>query len=105
MSPLIEIEELRSLSDHPIIIDARAGADTYQRYLAGHLEGAQYVEVQVLSAWSARSCRETGLGRKCVAGQVKKPESESEKERKTCRSNNASISGELTLCEIYKESE
>jgi thiosulfate/3-mercaptopyruvate sulfurtransferase len=45
MSPLIEIEELRSLSAHPIIIDARAGADTHQRYLAGHLEGAQYVDL------------------------------------------------------------
>ncbi len=45
MSPLIEIEELRSLTGHPIIIDARAGADTYQRYLAGHLEGAQYVDL------------------------------------------------------------
>jgi thiosulfate/3-mercaptopyruvate sulfurtransferase len=45
MSPLIEIEELRSLTSHPIIIDARAGADTYQRYLAGHLEGAEYVDL------------------------------------------------------------
>jgi thiosulfate/3-mercaptopyruvate sulfurtransferase len=45
MSPLIEIEELRSLTGHPIIIDTRAGADTYQRYLTGHLEGAQYVDL------------------------------------------------------------
>ena len=45
MSPLIEIEELRSLTDHPIIIDARAGADAQQRYLAGHLEGAQFADL------------------------------------------------------------
>jgi thiosulfate/3-mercaptopyruvate sulfurtransferase len=45
MSPLIEIEELRSSAGHPVIIDSRAGADTYQRYLAGHLEGAQYVDL------------------------------------------------------------
>ena len=45
MSPLIEIEELRSLTDHPIIIDARAGADAQQRYLAGHLKGAQFADL------------------------------------------------------------
>jgi thiosulfate/3-mercaptopyruvate sulfurtransferase len=41
MSPLIEIEELRSINGPVILIDARAGADTRQRYMAGHLEGAQ----------------------------------------------------------------
>ena len=45
MSPLIEIEELRSINGPVILIDARAGADTYQRYLSGHLEGAQHVDL------------------------------------------------------------
>lgn len=45
MSPLIEIDELISAPGNFIIIDARAGADTYQRYLAGHLEGAQYADL------------------------------------------------------------
>jgi thiosulfate/3-mercaptopyruvate sulfurtransferase len=45
MSPLIEIEELRSAKGPIILIDARAGADTYQRYLAGHVEGAQFVDL------------------------------------------------------------
>ena len=37
MSPIIEIEELRSEKDPVILIDARAGADARQRYDAGHL--------------------------------------------------------------------
>ena len=45
MSPLIEIEELISAPGNFIIIDARAGADTYQRYLAGHLKAAQYADL------------------------------------------------------------
>jgi len=45
MSPLIEIEELRSAKSPIILVDARAGADTYQRYLNGHLEGAQFVDL------------------------------------------------------------
>lgn len=45
MSPLIEIEELRSATGPIILIDARAGADTYQRYLNGHLEGAQFADL------------------------------------------------------------
>jgi thiosulfate/3-mercaptopyruvate sulfurtransferase len=45
MSPLIEIDELISAPGNFIIIDARAGTDTYQRYLAGHLEGAQYADL------------------------------------------------------------
>ncbi len=45
MSPLIEIEQLRSLNGHYILIDARAGADAEQRYLAGHLEGAQFADL------------------------------------------------------------
>ncbi|MDB5137897.1 MAG: sulfurtransferase [Mucilaginibacter sp.] len=45
MSPLIEIDELTSAAYPVIIIDARAGADTYHRYLAGHLKGAQYADL------------------------------------------------------------
>jgi thiosulfate/3-mercaptopyruvate sulfurtransferase len=45
MSPLIEIEELRSITSPVLLIDARAGADTYQRYLSGHLDGAQHVDL------------------------------------------------------------
>jgi len=45
MSPLIEIEELRSEKGPIILIDARAGADTRQRYDAGHLEGAQFADL------------------------------------------------------------
>jgi thiosulfate/3-mercaptopyruvate sulfurtransferase len=45
MSPIIEIEELLSLTGHYILIDARAGADAEQRYLAGHLEGAQFADL------------------------------------------------------------
>lgn len=45
MSPLIEIEQLRSLNGQYILIDARAGADAEQRYLAGHLEGAQFADL------------------------------------------------------------
>ena len=45
MSPLIEIEELRSEKGPIILIDARAGADTRQRYDAGHLQGAQFADL------------------------------------------------------------
>jgi thiosulfate/3-mercaptopyruvate sulfurtransferase len=45
MSPLIEIEELQSLSNSVILIDARAGVDPLQRYQAGHLESAQFVDL------------------------------------------------------------
>ncbi|MDB5025530.1 MAG: sulfurtransferase [Mucilaginibacter sp.] len=45
MLPLIEIDKLRSATDRIILIDARAGADAYQRYLAGHLEGAQFADL------------------------------------------------------------
>jgi thiosulfate/3-mercaptopyruvate sulfurtransferase len=45
MSPLIEIEELRSIKAPIILIDARAGADARQRYDAGHLEGAQFADL------------------------------------------------------------
>lgn len=46
MSPLIEIEELKSISNPIVIIDARAGADAYHRFLAGHLEGAQFASLE-----------------------------------------------------------
>ena len=45
MSPLIEIEELRSEKGPIILIDARAGADARQRYDAGHLKGAQFADL------------------------------------------------------------
>ncbi|HTE02400.1 MAG TPA: sulfurtransferase [Mucilaginibacter sp.] len=45
MSPLIELEELQSLRDSVILIDARAGVDPLQRYQAGHLEGAQFTDL------------------------------------------------------------
>ncbi len=45
MLPLIDIGELNSITENIILIDARAGADTYQRYLAGHLKGAQYADL------------------------------------------------------------
>jgi thiosulfate/3-mercaptopyruvate sulfurtransferase len=45
MSPLIEIEELRSINGPIVLIDARAGADAQQRYQAGHLEGAQFADL------------------------------------------------------------
>jgi thiosulfate/3-mercaptopyruvate sulfurtransferase len=45
MSPLIEIEELQSLKGPYTLIDARAGADAYERYLAGHLEGALFADL------------------------------------------------------------
>lgn len=45
MSPLIEIEELRSEKGPVILIDARAGADARQRYDAGHLQGAQFADL------------------------------------------------------------
>ncbi len=45
MSPLIDIGELQSITENIILIDARAGADTYQRYLTGHLKGAQYADL------------------------------------------------------------
>jgi thiosulfate/3-mercaptopyruvate sulfurtransferase len=45
MSPLIEIEELRSEKGPIILIDSRAGADARQRYNAGHLEGAQFADL------------------------------------------------------------
>lgn len=45
MSPLIEIEELRSEKGPIILIDARAGADARQRYDAGHVKGAQFADL------------------------------------------------------------
>jgi thiosulfate/3-mercaptopyruvate sulfurtransferase len=45
MSPLIEIEELWSEKGPVMLIDARAGADARQRYNGGHLEGAQFADL------------------------------------------------------------
>lgn len=45
MSPLIEITDAGIADANTIIIDARGGADSYQRYLAGHLPNAIYVDL------------------------------------------------------------
>jgi thiosulfate/3-mercaptopyruvate sulfurtransferase len=46
MSPIIELEELQSATDKIILIDARAGADAWQRYLNGHLKTAQFADLE-----------------------------------------------------------
>jgi thiosulfate/3-mercaptopyruvate sulfurtransferase len=46
MSPLIEIEELSTAIElGAVLIDARGGADGYQRYLTGHLPEALYADL------------------------------------------------------------
>ncbi len=45
MSPLIEITDTGITDANTVIIDARGGADSYQRYLAGHLPNAIYVDL------------------------------------------------------------
>ena len=45
MSPLIEINSPAIADLQSVIIDARSGADSYQRYLAGHLPRAVYVDL------------------------------------------------------------
>ncbi|WP_158827095.1 sulfurtransferase [Mucilaginibacter lacusdianchii] len=46
MSPLIEASELSALpADNLVIVDARSGSDSYDRYLQGHLEGAVFVDL------------------------------------------------------------
>jgi len=45
MSPLIEINDSALTNPNSIIIDARGGADSYQRYLAGHLPNAIYADL------------------------------------------------------------
>lgn len=45
MSPLINIDELTRATDPIILIDARPGADAEQRYHAGHLQGAQFADL------------------------------------------------------------
>jgi thiosulfate/3-mercaptopyruvate sulfurtransferase len=45
MQPLIEINEPALSSTESVIIDARGGADSYQRYLAGHLPRAVYIDL------------------------------------------------------------
>ncbi|GAB2685908.1 sulfurtransferase [Mucilaginibacter koreensis] len=46
MSPLIEFDELSTAVEQgAILVDARGGADGYQRYLAGHLPGALYADL------------------------------------------------------------
>jgi thiosulfate/3-mercaptopyruvate sulfurtransferase len=45
MLPLIEANELKTASDDVIIIDARGGKDSRDRYQAGHLNRAIYVDL------------------------------------------------------------
>jgi thiosulfate/3-mercaptopyruvate sulfurtransferase len=45
MQPIIDIEELKNLDQEIILIDVRGGADTRQRYMNGHLPGAQFVDL------------------------------------------------------------
>lgn len=45
MLPLIEINDPALAGPNTILIDARAGKDTYDRYLAGHLKNAAYVDL------------------------------------------------------------
>lgn len=45
MSPLIEINDSAIAGPNTILIDARAGKDTHDRYLAGHLKNAAYVDL------------------------------------------------------------
>jgi thiosulfate/3-mercaptopyruvate sulfurtransferase len=45
MSPLIEINDPALSGANIILIDARAGQNTYQRYLDGHLKNAAFVDL------------------------------------------------------------
>jgi len=45
MSPLIEINDPALSGANTILIDARAGQDAHQRYLAGHLKTAAFVDL------------------------------------------------------------
>ncbi|WP_184545173.1 sulfurtransferase [Mucilaginibacter sp. FT3.2] len=47
MSPLIEINDPAIAGPDTILIDARAGKDTHDRYLAGHLKNAAYVDLDL----------------------------------------------------------
>lgn len=45
MSPLIEINDPAFAGANTVIIDARGGQDSHQRYLAGHLKNAVYADL------------------------------------------------------------
>jgi len=45
MSPLIEINDPAFNAPNTVIIDARGGQDSHQRYLAGHLQNAIYADL------------------------------------------------------------
>lgn len=45
MSPIIEINDPALAAQDTILIDARGGQDSYQRYLAGHLNHAIYADL------------------------------------------------------------
>ncbi|MBS7564055.1 sulfurtransferase [Mucilaginibacter sp. Bleaf8] len=46
MSPLIEVAAIAALpTDNVVIVDARSGPDSYERYLQGHLPGAVFIDL------------------------------------------------------------
>lgn len=46
MNPLIDIDELIAVDQHNlVIVDARGGADAYERYMQGHLKGALFASL------------------------------------------------------------
>ncbi|TWJ04317.1 thiosulfate/3-mercaptopyruvate sulfurtransferase [Mucilaginibacter frigoritolerans] len=45
MSPIIEINDPAFNGPNTIVIDARGGQDSYQRYLSGHLKNAVYADL------------------------------------------------------------
>jgi thiosulfate/3-mercaptopyruvate sulfurtransferase len=45
MSPLIEINDPAFAGANTILVDARGGQDSHQRYLAGHLKNAAYTDL------------------------------------------------------------
>jgi thiosulfate/3-mercaptopyruvate sulfurtransferase len=60
MSPLIEINDPLLTDPDIVIIDARGGADSYQRYLAGHLPRAVYADLDKHLAAKVTNAAEGG---------------------------------------------
>jgi thiosulfate/3-mercaptopyruvate sulfurtransferase len=48
MSPLISVSDVRQKirNQGVVIVDARGGGDAYQRYLAGHVQGAMFLNLE-----------------------------------------------------------
>jgi thiosulfate/3-mercaptopyruvate sulfurtransferase len=46
MKPIIPTTELLSLRNNPELVDARSGADAKEKYLADHLQGAVWVDLE-----------------------------------------------------------